>query len=125
MDHIRYQTLTHNSESILCSYSPQPVSHLQCGQVCYFSFNNVLPLAPKFVFFTHASSFFNTHLYSFENLPSFHGLTQGLSFHSQHKFSHQLYQFHNTVSIHPSMSLLSLSAYGYITTNSYLIMSPS
>lgn len=44
------QTLTHNSESILRSYSLQPVSRLQCRQVHSFSLNNILALAPKFVF---------------------------------------------------------------------------
>lgn len=46
------QTPIHNSESILRSSSPQPVSHLQCSQVCYLSFNNILPSAPKFGFYS-------------------------------------------------------------------------
>lgn len=79
----------------------------------YLSITSFLQL-PSLVF-THAS-----HLHSLGNLLSFHGLTQHCSFHSQHIFSHQLYQFLNTISIHPT-----LSAYGCIATNSSLTISLS
>lgn len=72
---ISAQILTHNSELTLCSYSSQSVSHPPCSQVHSFSLSNVLPLAPKFVFY---SCFLSTHLYAFEHLPSFHGFTQDL-----------------------------------------------
>lgn len=70
--------------------------------------------------FTHASCFFDTHLHSLGNPLSFHGLTQHCSFHSQHIFSHLIYQFLNTISIHPT-----LSAYGCTATNSSLTISLS
>lgn len=81
----------------------------------YLSITSFLQL-PSLVF-THASYFFNTHLHSLGNL-SFHGLTQHCSFHSQRIFSHQFYQFLNTISIHPT-----LSACGCIATNSSLPIS--
>lgn len=113
------QTLIHNSESILCSSSPQPVSHLQCMKCAtYLSITSFLQL--QSLVFTHASYFLDTHLHSLGNLPSFHGLTQHCSFHSQYIFSHQLYQFLNTISIHPTFS-----AYGCIATNSSLTISLS
>lgn len=84
----------------------------------YLSITSFLQLLS--LVFTHASYFFDTHLHSLGNLPSFHGLTQHCSFHSQHIFSHQLYQFLNTISIHPT-----LSAYGCIATNSSLAISLS
>lgn len=113
------QTLICNSESILCSSSPQPVSHLQCSQLCYLPFSNILPSAPRFGFYS-CILFFDTHLHSLGNPLSFHGLTLYCSFHSQCIFSHQIYQFLNTISIHPT-----LSAYGCTATNSSLTISLS
>lgn len=94
------QTLICNSESILCSSSPQPVSHLQCSQLCYLPFNNILPSAPRFGFYS-CILFFDTHLHSLGNPLSFHGLTLYCSFHSQCIFSTRSTNF-----LTPSPSIL-------------------
>ena len=97
---VSVQTLTHNSESILCSYSPQPVSHLQCSQMCSSSFSNILPLASKFVFYSCFFLLQHSFIFFWKSPIFPQAYTHDLSFHLQHKFSHQLYQFHNTISNH-------------------------
>lgn len=94
------QTLICNSESILCSSSPQPVSHLQCSQLCYLPFNNILPSAPRFGFYSW--SYFLTLICILLEIPY---LSTGL--HCTAHFIHNVYlATRSTNFLTPSPSIL-------------------